>query len=81
MGFAVYLSPNAGTNRATYAAWVVDNLDAVMAALRGRGLTFEEYDTPEVKTVDTVATSPEGSRTAWFVDSEGNILSLIEVSS
>ncbi len=40
MGFGVYLSPNAGTNRATSAAWMVDDLDKVMSDLRGRGLRF-----------------------------------------
>lgn len=79
LGFALYLSPNAGTNRATYAVWMVDDLDAVMAGLRERGVHFEGYDTPEVTTVAGVATSDEGGRTAWFTDSEGNILSITQL--
>jgi catechol 2,3-dioxygenase-like lactoylglutathione lyase family enzyme len=79
LGFGVYLSPNAGSNRATYATWLVDDLDAVMGALRERGVRFEDYATAEVTTVDGVATSDQGARTAWFTDSEGTILSLSEL--
>ncbi len=82
LGFAIYLSPNAGTNRATYAAWVVDDIDAVMARLRERGVVFEDYDIPGVlKTRDGIGTSREGNRTAWFTDSEGNILSLVQLAA
>ncbi len=79
LGFSVYLSPNAGTNRATCAVWLVDDLDVVMAALRERGVRFEDYATPEVTTVDGVATSDQGARTAWFIDSEENILSITQL--
>ncbi|MFG2916063.1 hypothetical protein ACGF0D_24645 [Kitasatospora sp. NPDC048298] len=44
-----------------------------MTGLRGRGITFEEYDFPGLRTVNGVAEG-EGMRAAWFKDSEGNIL-------
>ena len=80
MGFGVYLSPNAGTNRATSAAWAVDDLDRVMSGLRERGLQFEDYDTAELLTVDGIGTSDDGSRSAWFIDSEGNTLMIMQLS-
>ncbi len=58
---------------------MVDDLDVVMAALRERGVRFEDYATREVTTVDGVATSGQGARTAWFIDSEENILSITQL--
>ena len=81
MGFGIYLSPNAGTNRATSAAWIVDDLDQVMSSLRERGLRFEDYDMPELLTVDGIGTSDDGSRSAWFVDSEGNTLMILQLAA
>ena len=81
MGFGVYLSPNAGTNRATSAAWMVDDLDKVMSDLRGRGLRFEDYDMPELLTVDGIGTSDDGTRSAWFIDSEGNTLMIMQLAA
>ena len=57
---------------------VVDDLDATMKDLESRGVTFEEYDLPGIKTVKGVVTMPDGSRGAWFKDTEGNILSLMK---
>ena len=74
----VFASPYAGTNQATAAGWQVDDLDRVMAGLRDRGVIFEEYDLPGIKTVDGVATFGD-NRVAYFKDSEGNILSIGEL--
>ena len=41
-------------------------------------MVFEEYDLPGLKTVDGIVTSPT-SKAAWFKDTEGNILSLIQM--
>jgi hypothetical protein len=51
--------------------------DALVAELRSRGVVFEEYDIPEMglKTVNGVA-ELGGMKSAWFKDSEGNILNL-----
>lgn len=55
-----------------------DRFDATMAELRSKGVAFEEYDIPEMglKTVNGVA-EVDGMKTAWFKDSEGNILNLV----
>ncbi|MGH3715381.1 MAG: VOC family protein [Micromonosporaceae bacterium] len=59
----------------TLASWDVADLDAEMTELRGRGITFEEYDFPGLKTENGVA-ELGGERGCWFKDSEGNILAL-----
>jgi len=76
----LYQSPFAGTAKNTVAGWRVNDLESEMAQLRSRGVTFEEYDMPHVKTTDGVAdASALGVRGAWFSDSEGNILVLSEI--
>ena len=76
----LYQSPFAGTAKNTVAGWRVNDLESEMAQLRSRGVTFEEYDMPHVKTTDGVADAPTlGVRGAWFSDSEGNILVLSEI--
>jgi hypothetical protein len=48
------------------------------AELKARGLVFEEYDYPNLKTVNSIAQVGPG-RAAWFKDSEGNLLGLIQM--
>lgn len=75
--FGVYESWTAGRNEATAARLVVENFDAALAELRSRGVVFEDYDFGEsFRTVDGVLVSEDGEKTAWFKDSEGNILAL-----
>jgi catechol 2,3-dioxygenase-like lactoylglutathione lyase family enzyme len=75
--FLVYPSQFAGTNKATYMSFEVDDLDAAAKELRDRGIVFEEYDMPGLKTVDGIA-EIQGVRGAWFKDPDGNILSVGE---
>lgn len=75
--FLVYETSNAGSAKNTQMCWMTPDLDAEMADLRGKGVTFEEYDFPGLKTENGVATI-EGEKTAWFVDTEGNILCLTQ---
>jgi len=74
----VYPSEFAGTNKATAAAFRVDDLDAVMSRLRERGVVFEDYDLPGLTTVDGVATFGD-SRGAFFTDPDGNIIGLAQM--
>jgi len=74
----VYARPRT-TAEHTVLTFVVDDLHAVMADLKGRGVVFEEYDLPGLKTVDGVAALGE-ELAAWFVDSEGNILNVAQMS-
>jgi predicted enzyme related to lactoylglutathione lyase len=78
-GFLVYQSEYAGTNEATAAGVGVADFDGALSELRSRGVTFEEYDFGDgMRTVDGVMADPTGRRSAWFKDSEGNILALAE---
>jgi catechol 2,3-dioxygenase-like lactoylglutathione lyase family enzyme len=76
--FLLFASPGAGTAQHQLAAWVVEDLAAEVAELRGRGVVFEDYDQPELRTVDGIATTPVG-RAAWFKDSEGNVLTMTQL--
>jgi hypothetical protein len=49
-----------------------DDIEREVAELKRRGVVFEEYDMPGLKTVNSIATGG-GAKTAWFKDSEGNI--------
>src|SRR5438128_5823871 len=71
----MYPSPGAGTSKASTAFWAVDDVEAEVAELKARGVVFEEYDAPQMKMVDSIATAG-GAKTAWFKDSEGNILAI-----
>jgi catechol 2,3-dioxygenase-like lactoylglutathione lyase family enzyme len=59
----------------TVASFWVDDVESVVKELRERGVKFEELDSPELKTVDGVATMGE-VKAAWFKDPEGNILAV-----
>jgi len=75
--FGVYPSDHAGSNKATYARLVVADFDAARGELLSRGVVFEEYDLGEdFRTIDGVLVSPDGEKTSWFKDSEGNILAI-----
>ena len=73
----MYPTPNAGTSQASQAFWQVDDLEREMAELRSKGVTFEEYDMPNMKTRNGIF-SGGGSKAAWFKDTEGNIMALIQ---
>lgn len=76
--FWIYPSQFAGTNKATAMGFLAKDLSAEMEELKSRGVTFEEYDIPGVKTVEGIAEFSPGERGAWLKDSEGNILALFE---
>ena len=69
----MYPTPNAGTSRASQAFWEVDDVEAEVAELKKRGVVFEEYEGFEMK--NSIATGG-GAKTAWFKDTEGNIMAI-----
>ncbi len=71
----LYPTPNAGTSRASQAFWQVEDVEREVTELKNRGVVFEEYDIPGVKMHNSIATAG-GAKTAWFKDSEGNILAV-----
>ena len=76
--FQVYETASAGTGKHTVAQWDVADIAATVAELKRRGVRFEHYDMPGVGWDGDVAALPTGERTAWFTDSEGNIMCLDE---
>src|SRR5688572_31538559 len=73
----LYPTPNAGTSKASQAFWQVTDIEREVAELKARGVKFEEYDMPGMKTVDSILTAG-GAKAAWFKDSEGNIMAVIQ---
>jgi predicted enzyme related to lactoylglutathione lyase len=71
----LYPTPNAGTSKASQAYWQVADVEAEVADLKARGVTFEEYDMPNMPMKNSIVTAG-GARTAWFKDTEGNILAV-----
>ncbi|MDH5614976.1 MAG: VOC family protein [Acidimicrobiia bacterium] len=74
----VYPSAFAGTNQATAVGIGVEDTEAAVAHFRSRGVRFEDYDFGEMKTVDGILTMPDGTKGAWFKDTEGNIIGLFD---
>jgi catechol 2,3-dioxygenase-like lactoylglutathione lyase family enzyme len=81
--FALFESVGATSGTHTQMGWEVADIEAAVATLRARGVVFEEYDLPGLKTVNGIAeidgnypSKGVGERGAWFRDSEGNLLGL-----
>jgi catechol 2,3-dioxygenase-like lactoylglutathione lyase family enzyme len=72
----LYPTPNAGSSKASQAFWEVPDIESEVAELRRRGVTFEIYDMPG--TDANGITTGGGAKAAWFKDSEGNILAIIQ---
>jgi catechol 2,3-dioxygenase-like lactoylglutathione lyase family enzyme len=82
--FALFSSAGAASGSHTQMALEVDDIDAVVAYLRSRGVVFEEYDLPGLTTHDAIvevegnypSKGGVGERGAWFKDSEGNLIGI-----
>jgi catechol 2,3-dioxygenase-like lactoylglutathione lyase family enzyme len=82
--FALYGSAGSSPGTFTQMAFDVDDLDAAVAELRRRGVTFEDVDVPGLETTGGIAEvegnypskGGRGERAAWFRDSEGNLLGI-----
>jgi len=73
--FAISRATVAARAGFTQMAFTVPDIDAEVAELRGRGVVFQEYETPQ--TIDGIATIGPG-RAAWFQDPDGNVLAVLE---
>jgi catechol 2,3-dioxygenase-like lactoylglutathione lyase family enzyme len=82
--FGLFASAGSSPGTFTQMGWEVDDLEATVAELKGRGVVFEEYDAPGLKTIDGIAEisgnypskGGKGEHAAWFRDSEGNMLGI-----
>jgi predicted enzyme related to lactoylglutathione lyase len=79
-GFLLFESSGAASGDHTQLGWDVEDIEATVEELRGRGVVFEEYDMPGFKTVNGIA-EVAGLKGAWFRDTEGNLLALGEITS
>lgn len=77
----LYLTPNAGTSQASQAFWSVQDVDAEIQALKARGVQFERYDDMPGERSPQGAVTAGGAKAAWFRDSEGNIMALVQTLS
>src|SRR3954452_13989465 len=76
----VYLAAeNAGRSPATLAGWFVDDLAATMDELAARGVAFERYDQPGLRTDDRGVFDAGAFRAAWVRDPDGNTLAISQV--
>ena len=73
----LYHTPNAGTSKASQAFWSVEDVKKEVAELKARGVQFERYDDLPGKHEDGIVTDG-GAKAAWFKDSEGNIMAVIQ---
>jgi catechol 2,3-dioxygenase-like lactoylglutathione lyase family enzyme len=72
----VYRSEYAGTNQATAVTWEVGNdIEGVVDALKGKGITFERYEMPGITREGDIHLAGD-MKVAWFKDPDGNILNL-----
>jgi predicted enzyme related to lactoylglutathione lyase len=73
-----YESVGAGKSRHTVAGFRVDDIDETVSTLRDRGVAFEDYDLPDLKTENGIAAVGD-VRAAWCKDPDGNILAIESV--
>ena len=82
--FVLFESAGAASGHHTHhtqMSWEVEDIEATVEWLRVRGVVFEEYDFPGLRTVNGIAEvrDSEGNlfgKGAWFRDSEGNLLGI-----
>jgi hypothetical protein len=73
----VYPARARSSGEFTQAVIHVADVRAAVEETRGRGVKFEEYNTPETRTVGGIARMPGGGEGAWFKDTEGNLLGIV----
>lgn len=74
-GFLINQSFGRPSGTHTQLALEAEDFDAAFKELRSRGVKFEDYDLPGLKTVDGVAQLGP-IKAAWFKDSEGNVIGI-----
>jgi catechol 2,3-dioxygenase-like lactoylglutathione lyase family enzyme len=76
--FALYPTQNESRGGHTQMGLASEDITADVAQLKGRGVVFEEYDFPGLKTEGSIATTGD-VRAAWFKDSEGNMIGIVQL--
>ena len=76
---ALLTDPGSTPSPHTAASFEVADISGVIGELTHRGVVFEDYDLPELKTTDHVCVLGS-EKAAWFKDPDGNILCLHETA-
>lgn len=71
----IFPSPFAGTNKATYAGWSVDDVDAAVSELKAKGVPFQTFEMEGIAWDGEVAVIGD-IKSAWFSDPDGNIFAI-----
>ncbi len=74
----VYGRPSPNKADHTQVRFWTSDVEADVHDLAARGVVFEEYDFPTLKTVDHVATTAGIGKSAWFKDPDGNTIALFQ---
>jgi catechol 2,3-dioxygenase-like lactoylglutathione lyase family enzyme len=74
----IYPKPNHEPATYTILNFPVEDVDAAVDDLASRGVAFELYDEPDLKTDEKGIFRGQGPTIAWFRDPAGNILSVLE---
>jgi catechol 2,3-dioxygenase-like lactoylglutathione lyase family enzyme len=82
-GTNVLIYPKADHVPATFTVlnFPVSDVDQAVDELGKRGVRFEKYDGPEIKTDEKGIMRGNGPTIAWFKDPAGNILSVLEATN
>jgi catechol 2,3-dioxygenase-like lactoylglutathione lyase family enzyme len=74
---ALFPKPEGTKAEHTAVSFRVADIESEIAALKARGVVFEDYDFPGLRTVDHVCVLGS-EKAAWFKDTEGNFLCIHE---
>ena len=76
--FILYPTPDPTRAGHTQIGFATNDIESEVEELRSRGVMFEEYDSPGLKTKNGIAQTGE-ARAAWFKDSEGNMIGIVQL--
>ena len=83
--FHLFSSAGAPSGESTQMAFEVENLDATLADLRARGLTFERFEMSgfdargeKISAPDNYPSKGTGELGTFFYDSEGNLIGIAQ---
>lgn len=79
--FALYKHQGGSKADHTQLAFQVDDVRQAKQSLEGKGIKFEEYDLPNVRTQNGIAEMGDQGQGAWFLDPGGNIVGIFTASS
>lgn len=77
--FLVFPSAGASSGTHTQMGFATDDIEADVADLRSRGVRFESYDMDGFDKATLIFTGGP-IRSAWFRDSEGNLLGIVQLT-